>query len=347
MAGTIHGSDPASKLLDTHRAIVPEWIERFLRFHGGAVPEALGEAEVREFLEYLVVARNVAASTQNQAFSAILFLYGVALEQPLGNLQDVVRARRPARLPVVMSREEVQRVLSCLEGTVGLIARVLYGTGLRLMEALRLRVKDVDFDRSQIVVREGKGNKDRCVMLPQSLREPLKAHLARVRVLWDGDRVQSLPGVELPGALERKYPEAGKEWAWMWVFPGRRPSVDPRSGIQRRHHAHETAVQRGVKAAARLARVNKPIGCHTFRHSFATHLLERGTDLRSVQELLGHNSVETTQIYTHVIGRPGLGVTSPLDEGMELHDEAGGYGVVGDSNPWMRRVTLNGCPRSR
>lgn len=304
-----------------------EWIERFVRFHGDADPRALGEAEVREFLEYLAVARSVSASTQNQAFSALLFLYSAVLERPLGDLRDVLRARRGGRLPVVLSREEVHRVLSVMEGTLGLIARVLYGTGMRLMEGLRLRVKDVDFERGLITIRGGKGDQDRVVMLPSALRDGLTRHLERVRILWESDRAGGLPGVWMPDALDRKYPEAGKEWAWMWVFPGKRLSVDPRSGVERRHHAHETAVQRAVKAAARMARIPKPLGCHTLRHSFATHLLERGTDLRSVQELLGHRSVETTQIYTHVMSRPGVGVLSPLDDGTPLREEPLPYRV--------------------
>ncbi len=305
-----------------------DWIKRFLTFHEGADPAALSEEEVQEFLEYLAVARNVSASTQNQALSALLFLYGTVLERPLGDLKEVVRARRPQRLPVVLSRDEVQRLLDVMEGTLGLIARMLYGTGLRLMEGLRLRVKDLDFDRGQIVVREGKGDKDRVVMLPSALREPLRTHLARVRVLWESDRAVGLPGVWMPDALDRKYPEAGKEWAWMWVFPAKRLAADPRTGVQRRHHAHETAVQRAVKAAAGLARIEKKVACHTLRHSFATHLLERGTDLRSVQELLGHNSVETTQIYTHVMRRPGIGVMSPLDDTGELRDDVVKYEVA-------------------
>lgn len=312
-----------------------DWIRRYLAFHGGAAPGALAEPEVREYLEYLAVARNVSASTQNQALSALLFLYSTVLEQPLGDLKDVVRARRPQRLPVVLSRLEVQRLLNVMEGTLGLIARVLYGTGLRLMEGLRLRVKDLDFERGQIVVREGKGDKDRVVMLPSALREPLKSHLARVRVLWESDRAVGLPGVWMPDALDRKYPEAGKEWAWMWVFPSKRLAVDPRSGIQRRHHAHETALQRAVKVAAGLAGIEKKVACHTLRHSFATHLLERGTDLRSVQELLGHNSVETTQIYTHVMRRPGIGVMSPLDDAGELRDAVVDYQVALEASDGM------------
>ena len=305
-----------------------DWIRRFLRFHGDAPPGTLAEAEVREYLEYLAVARNVSASTQNQALSALLFLYQTVLELPLGELGDVVRARRPQRLPVVLSRAEVQRLLDVMEGTPGLIARVLYGTGLRLMEGLQLRVKDLDFERGQIVVREGKGDKDRVVMLPTSLREGLKTQLARVRVMWESDRAAGQPGVWMPDALDRKYPKAGEEWVWMWVFPARRLSVDPRSGIERRHHAHETAVQRSVKVASQLARIEKRVGCHTLRHSFATHLLERGTDLRSVQELLGHLSVETTQIYTHVMRQPGIGVLSPLDESSDLREEAAVYRVA-------------------
>jgi integron integrase len=291
-----------------------DWIGRFLKFHAGAAPASLGTSDVREFLEYLAVSRNVAASTQNQAFSALLFFFDQVVEQPLGNLGDVVRAKRPSRLPVVLSREEVKRVLAFTEGTTGLILKLLYGTGLRLMESLRLRIKDVDFDRSQITVRSGKGNKDRAVMLPKVLREPLLSHLERVAALWESDRAAGVPGVAMPDALDRKYPQAGKEWGWMWVFPSSRLSLDPRSGIARRHHAHEMGLQRAVKAAARLAKLTKPIGCHTFRHSFATHLLERGADLRTVQELLGHESVETTQIYTHVLGRSGRGALSPLDE---------------------------------
>ena len=242
-----------------------------------------------------------------------MFLYQTVLDRPLGDLRETVRARRGVRLPVVLSREEVQRLLQGMEGTLGLMARLLYGTGLRLLEGLRLRVKDVDFGRGLITVREGKGDQDRTVMLPEALREPLRAHLDRVRLLWEADRARGLAGVWLPDALERKYPEAGKEWAWMWVFPSKRLARDPRGGVERRHHAHETAVQRAVKAAAGLAQIPKPLGCHSLRHSFATHLLERGTDIRTVQELLGHKSVETTMIYTHLMRKPGLGVRSPLD----------------------------------
>ena len=215
---------------------------------------------------------------------------------------------------MVLSLEEVTRLLNGMEGTSQLIAQLLYGTGLRLMESMRLRTKDLDFDRGQIVVREGKGAKDRVVMLPERLVEPLKQHMERVRLLWQADRDNGVPGVMLPGALERKYPEAGKEWAWMWLFPSKRLSTDPLSGIVRRHHANEKSVQRAVKGAARLAKISKHVGCHTLRHSFATHLLDGGnTDLRRVQELLGHKSLETTQIYTHVMQKQGIGTRSPLD----------------------------------
>jgi integron integrase len=297
----------------TERAYL-EWAQRFLLHHSTDDPLSLNEGHIRQFLEHLAVVKNVSASTQNQAFSALLFLYQEALERPLGDLRDTVRARKPQRLPLVMSHEEVARLLNAMEGTTQLIARVLYGTGLRLIEGLRLRVKDLDFDRLQIVVREGKGDKDRVVMFPEVLMDPLRQHLERVRLLWQTDRNNSVPGVMLPGALERKYPEAGKEWAWMWVFPSRKLSKDPRSGILRRHHAHERAMQRAVKAAARLAEINKPVGCHTLRHSFATHLVEDRADLRVIQELLGHKSLETTQIYTHVTQKPGIGPRSPLDK---------------------------------
>ena len=290
-----------------------EWVERFLRYHQTDDPLSLQDADIREFLEHLAVEKNVSASTQNQAFSAVLFLYQSALERPLGDLRDTLRARRPARLPVVLSREEVRRFLQELEGTTQLIVELLYGTGLRLMEGLRLRVKDVDFDRGQIMVREGKGGKDRRVMLPEKLGLPLQQHLERVQQLWNTDRENGAPGVMLPSALERKFPQAGKEWAWMWVFPARNLGKDPRSQIVRRHHTHEKSIQRAVKIAAGRAKISKRVGCHTLRHSFATHLLESGTDIRSVQELLGHKSLETTQIYTHVMERPGVGVRSPLD----------------------------------
>lgn len=293
-----------------------QWIRRFVEFQErrGVGEDAFGRAEVKGFLENLAVERGVSASTQNQAFSALLFLFEHVLERSLEGLEDTVRARRPSRLPLVLAREEVLRLLAAMEGTSALMARVLYGTGLRIMEMLRLRVKDVDFERGQIAVRGGKGGKDRMVMLPESVRGDLEGHLRRVRLLFDEDRASGLPGVALPDALGVKYPNAGTEWGWQWVFPSKGIGVDPRSGIRRRHHLHENTVSKSLTAARRRAGIEKPLTAHTLRHCFATHLLEGGADLRTVQELLGHKSVETTMIYTHVMQRRGVaGVQSPLD----------------------------------
>ena len=272
------------------------------------------EAKVRIFLEGLAVDRGVSASTQNQAFSGILFFFEQVLQQPLGNLGDTLRARRPARLPQVLSKPDTLRLLSAMEGTFGLMAHVLYGTGLRIMEVLRLRTKDVDFQRGQIMVRNGKGGKDRVVMLPDRLRDELERHLQRVRVLYGTDRENNLPGVWLPESLGVKYPKASVDWAWQWVFPSKTLSTDPRSGIRRRHHVHENGLSRALAVARQRSGVEKPVTPHTLRHCFATHLLEAGTDIRTVQELLGHQSVETTMIYTHVVQRKGvIGAKSPLD----------------------------------
>jgi integron integrase len=289
------------------------WVRRFILFHNKRHPREMGGPEVAEFLTHLATEGRVAASTQNQALNAIVYLYKHVLDAPLGEIADVLRAKRPKRLPAVLSRDEVRRLLAELEGTFQLMARVLYGGGLRLMECVRLRVKDVDFEQSQIIVRDAKGEKDRVTTLPQSLHEPLQAHLARVRVLWEQDRKGEVPGVELPYALARKYPRAGEDWAWQWVFPARGLSTDPRSGVVRRHHVIEDGLQRAVKQALRRAGIAKHASCHTLRHSFATHLLENGADIRTVQELLGHSDVRTTMIYTHVLQRPGLGTRSPLD----------------------------------
>jgi integron integrase len=301
-----------------------QWMRRFLVFHrlperagpqeGWRHPSELGAAEVAAFLSHLAATRDVAASTQNQALNALVFLYQQVLQRPLGDLGEYARVNRPARLPQVLSQEQTQRVLAALKaGTTSLIIRLLYGTGLRVMECLRLRVKDLDFARGQIVVRAGKGDKDRVTMLPEKLKEELQEHLKRVKLLHERDVVEGFGRVLLPHALARKYPNADREWGWQWVFPSARRSRDPRSGEVRRHHANELAVQRAMKAAVRLAGVPPPASCHTLRHSFATHLLERGYDIRTVQELLGHQSVLTTQLYTHVMNRPGLGVRSPLD----------------------------------
>lgn len=289
------------------------WIRRFIRFHGGRHPRDMGGPEVEQFLSYLATERKVAASTQNQALSAILFLYRETLEIELPWLDGVVRAKRPTRIPVVLSRDEVRRILAQLEGAHWLAASLLYGAGLRVSECLRLRVKDLDFEYRQITVRDGKGAKDRCTMLPDSALDPLQLHLRRVRARFDADRAASHPGAALPRALERKYPSAPFEWPWQFVFPARKFCRSPYTGRMVRFHLLPDVLQRAVKQAVRAAGITKPVSCHTFRHSFATHLLESGYDIRTVQELLGHSDVSTTMIYTHVIQRGGRGVRSPLD----------------------------------
>lgn len=288
------------------------WIVRFIRFHECRHPKEMGEAEVGQFLNHLANQQRVAASTQNQALNALVFLYKAVLERPLGDMRNVVRAKRPDRIPVVLTHEEVGRVLRNLEGIYWLVACAMYGSGLRLMEALRLRVKDIDFDHRAIVVRDGKGGKDRVVTLPDELIVPLKRHLQGVKLTHEKDLRDGLGEIPLPQALARKYPTAGRQWAWQYVFPARRRGVDPRSGLVARHHVDASSVQRAVKNAVRKAGVQKPASCHTLRHSFATHLLERGMDIRTVQEQLGHKDVRTTQIYTHVLQRGGAAVLSPL-----------------------------------
>ena len=290
-----------------------DWIKRFILFFGKRHPRSLGAEEVEKFLTHLAVEGKVAASTQNQARSALLFLYREVLEIELPWLDNVERAKAPKRLPVVLTRKEVQAVLSRLEGTQWLIASLLYGTGMRIMECLRLRVKDVDFSRKEILVRDGKGFKDRVTMLPTALANPLREHLKKVKSLHDQDLAAGTGSVFLPYALERKYPNAARDWGWQYVFPAAGISTDPRSGEVRRHHVLEQSVQRAVKQAARDANLVKPATPHTLRHSFATHLLEGGYDIRTVQELLGHSDVSTTMIYTHVLNKGGRGVTSPLD----------------------------------
>ncbi len=290
-----------------------DWIKRYIWHHGKRHPKDMGVAEVEAFLTHLAVQRNVSASTQNQAKSAILYLYKEVLGIDLPWLDNVTQAKAPKRLPVVLTQAEVQAVLSRLDGTMWLIASLLYGSGLRIMEALRLRVKDVDFARREILVREGKGFKDRVTMLPVSLIEPLKSHLLKVQALHMEDLSNGYGAVFMPMALDRKYPNAAKDWAWQYVFPSIKLSVDPREKVIRRHHADEKTVQRGVKKAVNLAGLTKLATPHTFRHSFATHLLEGGYDIRTVQELLGHSDVATTMIYTHVLNKGGKGVSSPLD----------------------------------
>jgi integron integrase len=293
------------------------WIRQFLVFHRRngqwRHPQEIGKPEIERFLSHLASQRNVAVATQNQALNALVFLYREVLHQPFDELGAVARPQRSAKIPVVLSRAEVKRLFENMEGTLGLVAQLLYGTGLRLMEGLRLRVKDIDFDRGQIVVHEGKGSHDRVTVLPQSLEAVLAAHLKRVQGLHADDLKLGLGRVWLPGALKVKYPRADREWVWQWVFPSKVVSINPETGLRGRHHLNGMSIQRAVKTAARQAGLRKMVTPHTLRHSFATHLLESGTDIRTLQSLLGHKSVETTQIYTHVMAKPGLGVRSPLD----------------------------------
>ena len=289
------------------------WIKRYIYFHDKTHPKDLGAQDIEAFLTHLAVAGKVSASTQNLAKSSLLFLYREVLEIQLPWLDNVTQAKAPKRLPVVLTVAEVQAVLSRLNGTHLLIASLLYGGGMRLMEAVRLRVKDVEFTRHEIIVREGKGFKDRVTMLPEVVVASLKVHLVKVKALYEEDLVQGFGEVYLPFALDKKYPNAGREWGWQYIFPSKNLSVDPRSGKTRRHHVDEKGVQRAVKQAVRDAGLVKPATPHTFRHSFATHLLQSGYDIRTVQELLGHSDVSTTMIYTHVLNKGGRGVVSPLD----------------------------------
>jgi len=296
----------------TEKAYVA-WIRRFILFHGKRHPAEMGVPEIEQFLAHLAVRRRVSAATQNQALSAILFLYAPVLGRPVGTLDGLVRAQRPPRVPVVLSRDEVSAVLGELHGTPWLMASLLYGCGLRLLECARLRVKDVDLARGELLVRDGKGRKDRITMLPARLRAPLEAHLQRTRLQHEADLREGAGSVALPDALRLKYPSAAREWAWQWVFPATRTYLDRATRERRRHHLHESVLQRAVKDAVRTAGLTKPASCHTLRHSFATHLLEAGYDIRTIQELLGHRDVATTMIYTHVLNRGGRGVQSPLD----------------------------------
>src|SRR5882724_185116 len=289
------------------------WIRRFVTFHSLKSPQELGPEAVKEYLEFLAEERQIAASTQNQALNALVFLYEQVLGEPLGTIGDFTRAKRPRRLPVVLTREEVKRLLDELSGTSRLMAGLLYGSGMRLMECVRLRVKDVDCAQNQIMVRDGKGQKDRVTILPQTFQGPLREHLTRVKEQHVTDLTEGFGRVYLWPALKRKYPNAGREWTWQYVFPSSRLSIDPRQRKVRRHHLHENALQKAVKQATFKAGLTKPVSCHVLRHSFATHLLEAGYDIRTVQELLGHADVATTIIYTHVLNRPGLAVKSPVD----------------------------------
>ncbi len=292
------------------------WIKEYILFHHKRHPRELGAEHVSEFLSHLAETRHVAASTQNQAASALLFLYREVLVQPLTWLDQVQKAKKPAKLPIVFTKEEVRQVLSRLDGTKWLMASLLYGAGLRLMECLRLRVMDIDFEVNQIMVRDGKGGKDRITMLPSSLKEPLKQHLSRVEALHEQDLREGYGRVYLPNALERKYRNANREWAWQYVFPSGKRSIDPRTGREQRHHVKESVLQQAVKSAIRAAGIKKAGSCHSLRHSFATHLLADGYDIRTIQELLGHKDLRTTMIYTHVLNKGGKGVKSPLDKSL-------------------------------
>ncbi len=289
------------------------WVRRYIFFHNVRHPAEMSEAEINAFLTHLAVKGKVSASTQNQALSALLFLYRHVIGREVGDLGNVIRARKPKRLPVVMTREEVKAVLAQLEGDKLLMASLMYGSGLRLMECLRLRVKDVDFSRGQMLVRNGKGAKDRITMLPEECQARLKDHLEEVQATHGKDLEDGWGSVRMPDALARKYPGAPKEWRWQWVFPQERRWKNTRSGEEGRHHLHATILQRAVREAVRRARVLKHVGCHSFRHCFATHLLEDGYDIRTIQELLGHKDVRTTMIYAHVLNKGGQGVRSPID----------------------------------
>ena len=290
-----------------------DWAKRFILFHDKRHPREMAEPEVNEFLTDLAVNGHVAASTQNQALCALLFLYEHVLERPLDRIDGVVRANRPKRLPVVLTKPEIRAVFHELEGTPRLVCHLLYGAGLRLLEGLRLRVKDLDFQRNEITVSEGKGNKDRVTMLPEFVEPELRLHLEKVQRLHEKDLANGLGAVYLPDALDRKLPGAATQWKWQYVFPSVTLSIDPRSGVKRRHHAHESTISKAVTEAVRRSGIAKRATSHSFRHSFATHLLEAGYDIRTVQALLGHADVSTTMIYTHVLNKGGKGVKSPLD----------------------------------
>lgn len=319
-------SQDSPKLLDRMRAEIRvrhysirteetylDWARRFILYHNKQHPKDLGADEVQAFLSYLALERNVSSSTQNQAKSALLFLYRDVLKVELPWLDEVVSAKNGKRLPVVLTSSEVRRLLNGMSGSMGLTATLLYGTGMRLLEGLRLRVKDIEFERREIIVREGKGNKDRVTVLPENLILPLQTHLQKIKALHERDLEAGFGEVYMPNALSKKFPKDARAWSWQYVFPSTVRSIDPRSGIERRHHVHEASVQRAVREAARVAEIHKPVTPHVLRHSFATHLLQAGYDIRTVQELLGHTNVETTMIYTHVLNKGGKGVKSPLD----------------------------------
>ncbi|MBN1850052.1 MAG: integron integrase [Deltaproteobacteria bacterium] len=296
----------------TEKAYI-QWIKRYIYFNNKKHPKDLSEKEISRFISHLAINRRVSASTQNQALNAIVFLYKQVLKIELGDFGPMERAKRPKKLPVVLTPNEIERLLILIDGNKGLMARLIYGCGLRLMECLRLRVKDIDFNMNQVIVRSGKGNKDRVTMLPETLKPLLEEQLKRVKLIHEMDLKNGLGEVELPFALARKYKNAAKEWHWQYVFPSEKLSRDPRTGRIGRHHIDESCLQKAVKFAARKAGIPKPVSPHAFRHSFATHLLENGYDIRTVQELLGHNDVATTMVYTHVMNKGGMAAKSPLD----------------------------------
>jgi integron integrase len=325
----MEGQEQTPKLLDQVRNVLRlhhysihtersyiDWIKRYVHFHQMRCREDLaeGEKKIEAFLTDLAVQGKVAASTQNQAMNALVFLYKKVLAKPLDERIDAVRAERKVNVPVVLTREEVSRVLAVMEGVPQLIVKLLYGSGLRILEAVRLRVKDVDYEMKQVTVRSGKGEKDRFTTLPASLIPPLQDQLRRVKGFHEQDLAAGHGAVYLPYALERKYPGAARDWCWQYLFPARDVSTDPRSGVVRRHHVDPAVVNKAIKVAARRVALTKVISAHSFRHSFATHLLQRGTDIRTIQELLGHSDIATTMIYTHVIQQGGQGVPSPLDD---------------------------------
>jgi integron integrase len=309
----VHGAARSRHLSPRTEKTYSSWIKRFVRFHGLRHPRDIPAEGIQQFVTHLAVEAKVSASTQNQALCAILFLYKTVLDVDPGWIEGVVRARRTRSLPVVLTPGETQRVLAKMSGVPRLVARVLYGAGLRLKEGLELRIKDLDFEANELKVRQGKGAKDRVTMLPRGVQDELSEHLAAVNDQYVKDREAGAGWVALPGALGRKYPEAGREWRWQWVFPATRTYYHRETRQKRRHHLHDTVIQRAVRQAVRDAGITKHATCHTLRHSFATHLLQAGYDIRTVQELLGHRDVSTTMIYTHVLNRGGLGVESPLD----------------------------------
>jgi integron integrase len=289
------------------------WIQRYILFHNNRDPKEMANPEIESFLSHLAVDLKVSAATQNQAFNALLFLYKEVLKKELDDSINAIRAKKPRRLPTVMTKDETMKVIGAIPADHQLMVKLIYGSGLRLMECLRLRVKDIDFENNQILVRDAKGMKDRITVLPDTLKPSLRGHLERVKIVHQNDVAKGYGRVYLPYALERKYPNASLEWGWQYVFPAKGVSKDPRTGEVRRHHIHENSLQKAVKTAVGLVGITKPVNVHTFRHSFATHLLEANYDIRTVQELLGHNDVSTTMIYTHVLNRPGVSIKSPLD----------------------------------